>query len=185
MVNTYRLINPHIKGEFKTSLKSRNSIEAGKKFYKNLSEHFNNNIPEFHFTIQKGSSGSGKYYHFKVQEKREGEEVNFSIQPQEVKGEKNAIKKFNKRLNVFETKIGGGKKKRKKRKKKKDDSDSDSDLDDDSSSDYYKRATTYIPSVNYPIWYWWYDPYLYGLDSLYIPTFYAYATPYIEVQLTP
>ena len=119
MVNTYRLINPHIKGEFKTSLKSRNSIEAGKKFYKNLSEHFNNNIPEFHFTIQKGSSGSGKYYHFKVQEKREGEEVNFSIQPQEVKGEKNAIKKFNKRLNVFETKIGGGKKKRKREKRKK------------------------------------------------------------------
>ena len=53
MVNTYRLINPHIKGEFKTSLKSKNSIEAGKKFYKNLSEHFNNNIPEFYFTIQK------------------------------------------------------------------------------------------------------------------------------------
>lgn len=182
MVNTYRLINPHIKGEFKTSLKSKNSIEAGKKFYKNLSEHFNNNIPEFYFTIQKGSSGNGKYYHFKVEEKREGEEVNFSIQPQEVNGEKTAMKKFKNGLSKFETKVGGAKKKRKKRRKKKAD---DSDSDEDSSSDYYKRATTYIPSVNYPIWYWWYDPYLYGLEHLYIPTFYAYATPYIEIALAP
>ncbi len=181
MVNTYRLVNPHIKGEFKNSLKTKNSIEAGKKFYKSLSEHFNNNIPEFYFTIQKGSSGSGKYYHFKVKEEREGEEVNFSIEPYKIKGEKKAITKFNGGLEKFINKVGGAKKKKRKTKKKKD---SDSDLDDDSSDDYYTRASTYIPSVNYPIYYWWYDPYLYNLNSIYIPTFYAYVTPYIEIALT-
>lgn len=181
MVNTYRLVNPHIKGEFKNSLKTKNSIEAGKKFYKSLSEHFNNNIPEFYFTIQKGSSGSGKYYHFKVKEEREGEEVNFSIEPYKIKGEKKAITKFNGGLEKFINKVGGAKKKKRKTKKKKD---SDSDLDDDSSDDYYTRASTYIPSVNYPIYYWWYDPYLYNLNSIYIPTFYAYVTPYIEISLT-
>ena len=37
-----------------------------------------------------------------------------------------------------------------------------------SSSDYiYKRVKSYIP-VNKPIYYWWYDPYLYGLDYVYV-----------------
>ena len=46
------------------------SINAAKKLYRSLSEHFNNNVPQFYFTVQKGSSGKGKYYHFKVTEKK-------------------------------------------------------------------------------------------------------------------
>ena len=52
MVNTYKLINPYIKGTFESKLEANNSIEAAKTFYKNLSEHFNNNVPKFYFTIQ-------------------------------------------------------------------------------------------------------------------------------------
>jgi hypothetical protein len=52
MSNMYKLVNPYIQGDMKTSLKSKNSITAAKSFYKGLSEHFNNNIPKFYFTIQ-------------------------------------------------------------------------------------------------------------------------------------
>ena len=66
MSNSYTLVNPFIHGDFKSTVKSKNSVNAAKSFYKNLSEHFNNNIPKFYFTIQKGGSGNGKYYHFLV-----------------------------------------------------------------------------------------------------------------------
>ena len=79
MVNTYVLVNPHIQGSFDKKVKAKNSIEAGKILYNNLSEHFNNNIPKFLFTIQKGSSGKGKYYNFKVKENKVDNEINFSI----------------------------------------------------------------------------------------------------------
>ena len=55
-------------------------------------------------------------------------------------------------------------------------------IDDSSESEYiYKRANKY--SVTQPFNYWWYDPYLYGLNSVYIPTFYSYTTPYVELAL--
>ena len=47
MVNTYVLVNPHIEGSLETKVKAKNSIEAGKLLYNNLSEHFSNNLPKF------------------------------------------------------------------------------------------------------------------------------------------
>ena len=70
MVNSYVLINPVIKGSFKSMIKSNNSHEAAKTFYNNMSEHFNNNLPKFYFSIQKGKSGRGKVYHFEVRESK-------------------------------------------------------------------------------------------------------------------
>ena len=75
-----------------------------------------------------------------------------------------------------------GYKKSKKSKKSKDDSDSDSSDWDASPDDLYRRAKSY--SINQPIYYWWYDPFVYRLDSIYIPTFYSYVTPYIELSLS-
>jgi hypothetical protein len=180
MVNTYVLVNPHIEGQFKSKIKAKNSNEAANLFYKNLSEHFNNSVPKFHFTIQKGSSGEGKYYHFEVKENRQENEVNFNIKPYTIQGEHEAIQRFESKLASFKSKMNqdGGKKKDKK--SKKDDSDDSSDFDI-SEDNIYKRAKSYIPTQ--PIYYWWYDPYVYRLDSLYIPTFYSYVTPYIELSL--
>ena len=196
MVNTYVLINPYVQGNLKTNLKAKNSIEAGKVFYKSLSEHFNNNIPKFYFTIQKGTSGNGKYYSFKVKESRENNDIDFSFEPVTIKNEKEAMKEFNKKLQQFKVKNenqeGGAKKSKSKKSKPKKskpkkktliDSIDDSDLLDNSSSDYYSTASTYVPNYNYPIHSWWYDPYLYRLNSVYIPTFYAYVTPYIQISL--
>jgi len=98
-----------------------------------------------------------------------------------VEGDEEVVNNFKTKLNNFKTKMNqdGGKKKTKK-SHKRDDSD-DSDFDD-SSEDFYRRAKSYIPTAQ-PIYYWWYDPYLYRLDSVYIPTFYAYVRPYIELSI--
>jgi hypothetical protein len=150
-----------------------------------LSEHFNNSVPIFHFSIQKGSSGEGKYYHFQVKENRQENEVSFNIKPYTILGEQEAIQRFESKLANFKSKFhqDGGKKKSKKDQKSKHDDDSSDSSDFDISEDnIYKRAKSYLPTAQ-PIYYWWYDPYVYRLDSIYIPTFYSYATPYIELSL--
>ena len=177
MVNSYVLVNPHIEGAFNRKIKAENSREASNSFYKSLSEHFNNSVPSFHFTIQKGSSGGGKLYHFEVKETRKNKEVTFSINPMSLQAEEESVKRFKKNLENFKSKFSqdGGK----HHKKHKEDDSSDSS---DSDSDFYVKAkNTY--NTTQPIYYWWYDPYLYGLDYLYVPTFYSYVTPYIELNL--
>lgn len=178
MVNSYVLVNPHIEGAFKSTIKAQNSNEASNIFYTNLSEHFNNSVPSFHFSIQKGKSGDGKFYHFEVKETKKNKEVSFSISPITLKGEEAAIDRFKKNLSNFKSKFNqdGGKQRKKKHHKKHDSSDSDS-----SSDSYIKTKKTY--NTTQPIYYWWYDPYLYSLDSIYVPTFYPYATPYIQYNL--
>ena len=189
MSNNYRLVNPYIKGEFKTKMKAKNSIEAARSLYKNLSEHFNNNLPTFYFTLYKGNSKSGgKFYHFQVSEKKINDEVNFSLETFEVKDESNSLTNFKDNLKKFKGRYaleGGGerkskKRKSKKRKSKKRKSSSDSDSD---SEDYYRRAQSYVPVINQPISYFYYDPQVYRLNTVHIPTFYAYVTPYIELNL--
>ena len=191
MVNTYLLVNPHIEGNFNSKIKAKNSNEASNIFYKNLSEHFNNSVPQFHFTIQKGSSGDGKYYHFQVKENRSENEVSFKVKQMNIAGDTESMQSFKAKLENFKAKFNqdGGKKNKSHRKsskhskKDKDSSDSSDSSDwDESSDDFYRRAKSYLP-VNQPIYYWWYDPYVYRLDSLYIPTFYSYVTPYIELNL--
>ena len=185
MVNSYNLVNPYIKGKFNSQVKAKNSLEAGKMLYNALAEHFNNNVPKFYFSIQKGKSGKGKMYHFEVKEKKEGDNVSFSIEPHTLKNVAASNKKFNARLSKFkgriDGKLGGApkrkKKKTKKKKKKKDDSDSES------SSEEEYLETTYVTTVDHPIYYYWYDPLVYSVDSVYIPTFYSYVTPYIEIDL--
>ena len=183
MVNSYLLVNPHIEGKFNSKIKAKNSNEAANIFYKNLSEHFNNSVPKFHFTIQKGSSGDGSYYHFEVKESRSANEVSFKVNPLKLSSDSDSMESFKTRLENFKAKFNqdGGKKHKKSSKKHKSDSSDSSDFDE-SSDDFYRRAKSYLPS-NQPIYYWWYDPYVYRLDSIYIPTFYSYVTPYIELNL--
>uniref|UniRef100_A0A6C0EEL8 WGR domain-containing protein n=1 Tax=viral metagenome TaxID=1070528 RepID=A0A6C0EEL8_9ZZZZ len=193
MVNSYQLVNPSIEGNFKSNIKAQNSNEAANLFYNKLAEHFNNSVPEFHFTIKKGSGTGEKFYHYQVKEQRNNNDVQYSIKNFEIQDSDNAISKFKNKLDKFKSKFAdpqeGGKKKIKKdkksKRKNKDESDSSSESDsfsDFDSDNIYKRAKKYLP-VNQPIYYWWYDPYVYRLDSVYIPTFYSYVTPYIELSL--
>ena len=191
MSNYYYLVNPYIQGDFKNKVKADNSIIAAKVLYKNLAEHFNNAVPKFYFTIQKSNSSktnnaTGKMYHFKSIEERNNDEINFTISPYTIKDDN--INTFTNNLNNFKNKIQkGGKKDKKNKKSKKSkkskNSDSESDSDSSDSDEYVKKISTYTPILNQPIYYWWYDPYIYGLNSIYIPTFYPYITPVIEYSL--
>lgn len=177
MANTYNLVNPFIKGEFKSKITASNSLEAARTFYNDISQHFNGTVPKFYFTIQKGQSGSGKLYHFEVQEKiLKNNNVQFSLEPYTNNNEN--IQSFTNKLSAIKDKFvqEGGKKKRhgKKKHHKRKTESSDSESEDD-----YK---IYYPSVyNTPLYYWWYDPYVYNLSSVYVPTFQPYVTPTIQV----
>ena len=186
MVNKYKLVNPYIKGEFESKIDASNSLEAAKTFYKNLSEHFNNNIPAYYFTVQKGGSGKGKFYHFEVKEQKNEEEVKYSIKPYKLKNEEKAIEQFVENFDTFKGRFNGkggakkGRKSKPKRRSSKRDSDSDSD-----SYDYYREATSYVPTTSQPLYYMYYDPLVYQLDYVYLPTLNAYVTPYIEYNTRP
>ena len=174
MSNTYRLINPHIEGDMSTKVKAKNSVEAAKILYTNLSEHFNNNLPRFNFTIQKGSSGKGKYYSFETKETKDGDDVKFSIKPIKVSNEKKSYNSMMKNIKQFQQDI-----------EKKGGEITKDDLDEvmDDSSDYYRKAATYVPVINHPINFFYYDPSLYKLKNLFIPTFYSYLTPFISINM--
>jgi hypothetical protein len=174
MENSYTLVNPYISGEFQTTIKAKNSVEAGRNFYQALSEHFNNAVPKFYFTIQKGGSGKGKYYHFKVTENRNDDEVNFTLQPYNGPFNTNA---FTNNINNIKQKIAqsGGKKSKKSSKKSKKVSESDSEYSSDTDSENYLSNIVYNSSL--PFWYWWYDPSVYQLESIFIPTFYPAVAP--------
>ena len=194
MVNKYKLINPLIKGGFESKIEAKNSLEAAKTLYKSLSEHFNNNVPKFHFTIQKGGGKRNEnFYHYEVLETKKDEEVKYSIKPYEIKDE-GAVKQYVENFNKFKGRFNGGsdrmkvsagkKSSRKKSSHKKSSRKKSSHHYDESSEDsydFYREAKSYVPVTSQPLYYMYYDPLVYRLDSVYIPTFYQYAQPYLEI----
>lgn len=181
MVNKYKLVNPYIKGEFESKIDASNSLEAAKTFYKNLSEHFSNNVPKYYFTVQKGGSGKGKFYHFEVKEQKKDDEVKYSIKPFKIKNEEKVIEQFVANFENFKGRFNGkgGAKKGRKSKSKRRSSKRDSSESDDS-SDFYREAKSYVPTTSQPFYYMYYDPLVYQLDYVYFPTWNAYVNPYIQ-----
>jgi hypothetical protein len=184
MSNKYKLVNPYIKGEFETKISGKNSLEAAKTFYKNLSEHFSNNVPKFYFTIQKGGSGKGKFYHFEVKEKKVNDSVDFTIKPFEIKGEDEAMKQYLDNFDHFKGRYNGGAKKSRKgsRKSSRRSSRRHSEEISSDSDDFYREATSYVPVASSPFYYMYYDPLLYKVDSVFIPTYYAYVSAFSEIN---
>ena len=190
MSNSYKLVNPYIKGEFETKINSKSSLEAAKQFYGALSEHFNNNVPKFYFTIQKG--GAKKFYHFEVTETKNASEVDYSIKPFTIKNGDSAIEEYLDNFNAFKgrynkksskrrtgsrkaskrrSSMRGGAKRGSVKRKIPDDTD-----------DFYDEISYVVPVTSSPISYLYYDPIVYALDSVFIPTFYAYLSPYVELN---
>jgi hypothetical protein len=119
--------------------------------------------------------------HFEVKESRKNKEVTFSINPMTIQGEQESVQRFKKNLESFKSKFNQGGGKHSKKHSKKHDKDDSSDSSSSDSDFYVKAKKTY--NTTQPIYYWWYDPSLYGLDYLYVPTFYSYVTQYIELNL--
>ncbi len=182
MPNTYKLVNPYIKGEFQTKLDAKNSIEAAKTFYKNLSENFNNSVPRFYFTIQKG--GKGKFYHFEVKEKKTNDSVDYNIKPFEIKGEDAALEQYLSNFENFKGRYNGGAKRRGSRRASRRSSERRSserslgDFDSDS-DDFYREAKSYVPVTTQPFYYMYYDPLLYKMDTVFFPTLYPTVSSFV------
>uniref|UniRef100_A0A6C0H7E8 Uncharacterized protein n=1 Tax=viral metagenome TaxID=1070528 RepID=A0A6C0H7E8_9ZZZZ len=191
MVNMYNLVNPFIKGQMEISVKAKNSQVAATELYKSLSEHFNNSVPSFYFTIQKGGSGKGKYYHYKINESRNKNEVKYNIT--ELQLENYNIDTFKAKLENIKSKTdepyqeGGKKKKKKHSKKKKSKRRKSEDTTDSSSSEESDIDDVYLKVRKYhytePIYYWWYDPSIYNISTVFIPSFYPYLSPYTEMAI--
>ena len=200
MPENYILVNPFLKGQFKNHFSGKNQLEAASKAYISLSDNFNNNIPNFYFTLQKINKkkfkiGGGKntdYFHFNVTETKENKNVEFKITKHKINNK--GLKEFRNKLEKESKDKKGGFEEgmeqemeqemeqdggRRRRRRRDDDSSSDSDWLDDSSEYKYKHALAY----NQPIYSWWYDPYLYRLQNLYVPTFIAPLSPYIYIDL--
>jgi hypothetical protein len=177
----YYLVNPVIGGSLKTKFSGKNNLDAANKAYSAISEYFNNNIPEFYFTLQEVSSdkvqiGAGKvsdYKNFLVKETKKKNEVDYRIIEYKVTNNSKELKNFRAELKKLASKFQlGGKMKY----------DSDYDILDDDSSDYFpivKRSTI----LSNPISFWFYDPYVFRIKRYYMPTYVAPLAPYVTVPL--
>lgn len=211
MNDSYTLVNPYIVGNMDTTIKALSPIDAAKKLYSKLSQFFNNNLPQFFFTIKKSNNsdiligGGSDLYHFIVSEKKHGDTVDFKIAPYDLK-DKSRINTFVNKLNQFKNKQNGGFSDddssssssdaftdteqlggKFDSSSSSDSSSSDSASSDSASSDSLSLESDYslsIPTFKMaPISYWWYDPQVYFLKKMYIPTFKTKVIPYIQLDL--
>tara|TARA_A100001015_G_C14756106_1_gene619542 strand:- start:59 stop:709 length:651 start_codon:yes stop_codon:yes gene_type:complete len=202
-MSKYILVNPWIHGKIKPTVSSDNSIDAANKLYGRVSKLFNNNIPEFFFTIQKVNKAKdiskGKasdYSHFKVTEKRGSKNkkaIKFNLEEITLnKSDNKNLPVFKKELYNTILEIKNGSKKNMEGGDLFDDDDDllDDDLLDDFDDDerFYRDIYRYDRYKRYSDYYgWYYSPYLYTNSiyrSLYVPTFALNARPYIQLTFT-
>ena len=179
----YYLVNPVIGGSLKTKFSGKNNLDAANKAYTSLSEYFNNNIPEFYFTLQEVSSdktqiGAGKvsdYKNFLVKESKKNNEVTYRITEYKVTNNSKQLKNFRSKLRKLANKFQlGGKIKY----------DPDSEIfEDDSDSEFYFPPVKTSTILSNPISFWFYDPYAFRIKKYYMPTYVAPLAPYITVPL--
>jgi len=140
-MKSFSLANPMITGSLETTVEAKNELEAAKTLYMRISKHFKNNLPIFYYSIVDDKEN---LHHFKVNERKSGKEVNFTISAAEMK---NDVEK--KVLNVYKKKIAeqaGGKDKF----MFNDDKDKDDDSSSSSSSEYYyspRRVPLYVDPI--------------------------------------
>lgn len=171
----YKLVNPHIEGTFDPTINGPNYMEAAAETWKKLSKYITNSLPEFAFSLE--DTSSGKVRHFVVKETMHGgNDVKWTVDKMDLKLDNNARKQFKQGIDKVQKKSGGRRHNRKHRRSGDDEDDSSS------SSDEYFSAIKLYKSLNkyQPITYWWYDPWVYNLNNLYIPTFSSPLNPTVE-----
>jgi hypothetical protein len=172
-MSNFKLINPSLQGAIKTTVSAREPIDAAKQIWTNLSKYFANDVPTFAFTIENQSGGS--LYHFKVQETKNKREATFKIESIDSKLKPDDLKKFKAKVNEV-SKMNGGK------KHHKDEKEDDSSSSSSDAFDSLKLYKNFSKRTLLPISYWWYNPYIYDVTSVYIPTFIPTVVPYIQIE---
>jgi hypothetical protein len=138
-MKSFSLANPMITGSLDTMVEAKTETEAAKTLYMRISKHFKNNLPTFYYSIVDDDEN---LYHFEVNERKSGKEVNFTIKQASMK--KDTEKKV---LNVYKKKIteqAGG-----KDKFMFDEDDKDDDSSSSSSAYYYspRRVPLYVDPI--------------------------------------
>lgn len=177
-MSNYKLLNPYIEGKMTTSFAGNSPKVAAKKIWNAISKYITNNVPQFPFTME--NTDTGKLHHFLVKESLiGGNQAKFNISELTLNMKPTEESEFKKRVDTFKnSKMRGGKKHR-----KHEDDDDDSSSSSSSTTEIFSALKLYNKhNTIYPITYWWYDPLIYKLDSVYIPTFVAPIVPYIEVM---
>ena len=177
-MSNYKLINPYIEGNIVNTFSGKSQLDAASQTWNTISKYITNNVPQFAFTME--NINDGQIHHFLVKESLVGgNSAKYDIKELTLKMKQSEESAFKNRIDTFKnSKMRGGKKKHDKK-----DDDDDSSSSSSSSSEIFSALKLYNrKNKSYPISYWWYDPLVYRLDSVYIPTFVAPIVPYIEVM---
>jgi hypothetical protein len=190
----YKLLNPYVEGTIDNSFSGKSPLDAAKKAWSALSENFSNFTPQFAFTISSGgSTNESSMHHFTVKEHIKNGKVNFTVAKLKSNPASAKLKKFTSKFNAFQQNImKGGKEheeddsekhKKKKKKSKDEDDSSSSDSNSDSDDKFYDkiRAHKHKSQIDTPIWWFWYYPTLYPIDTVFIPTWTTYVSPYVQI----
>ncbi len=192
-MKSFKLVNPLIIGQFNTEYKAENGLEAISQFWNDLSTHLTNNVPNLYVTLKDGQNNLS---HYKIEEKLSGGSklTDFNISEFKLNLSQKAQQKFIEKVETFEQKtndkiakqLGGAKAKAKqsresKEKRYKDSSSSSSSSDLSDENDYYNFSK--YKRLTQPISMWYYAPTLYGVNSVFVPTFVNPIVPYVKLWL--
>jgi hypothetical protein len=172
----FELVNPYIEGNFKKIFSDNNSILAAQKCYINLSKYIRNPMPKFYYTLR--DMKSGQYHHFIVKEKaNKNNNASYKIEEINIDNNKKELEQFENNINEFRNKKGG-------LYIPENDNDDDDLFEED--TELYKSHynNIYNHRKDQPILYYWYDPYIYKINTLYIPHFVLPLTPLVQVNLS-
>jgi len=188
---TFKLINPTVIGEIVTEFTCENGKQAAQQFWNELGPKLAASVPMYYITLQEG--GTNNLYHYKITEKLDNKTANYTINEHKVKmsakDSKNLIslsQKTIKSTNKIINKQTGGDDDKKKHddkiiKKPRKHSSSSSCSSSDSECEYFDfRRFRHITN---PINYWWYNPYVYNVRSIYNPVFLSPYSPYVEIWI--
>jgi hypothetical protein len=181
----YKLVNPYLQGGIVTSVDAKNENSAAEKIWEGLSKNIVNVVPSFAFTIK--DIKSNKLYNYSISESQKGgsDDVEFTIKPIKIK--EDSVKKLNRSISNFEELINDKSKLSNTSEQKggdKDDKDDKDEKERKKLKKIYKKAKmqNYINNIQTPIYYWWYNPLVYDVDYVYIPTFTYPLTPYVQLD---
>ncbi len=188
----FKLVNPLIIGQFNTEYKAENGLEAISQFWNDLSTHLTNNVPNLYVTLKDSQNNLS---HYKIEEKLSGGSklTDFNISEFKLNLSQKAQQKFIEKVESFENKtnnkiarqLGGAKAKAKQSRDSKDkrykDSSSSSSSDSSDDEDYYNFSK--YKRLTQPISMWYYAPTLYGVNSVFVPTFVNPIVPYVKLWL--
>jgi len=182
-MKSFKLVNPLIVGNFNTDYTSESGIDAVSQFWNDFSSHITGNLPAIYVTLK--DKDTEKLSHYKISEKinKESKTSEFTIAEFKVDLTAAKEKKFLKGIEKFNNKInskiarqtGGEAEKKSERKRYKDNSSSSSSDD----SDYYNFRR--YRRLTQPVSYFYYTPLIYDVDCVFIPTFTAPLSPYIQL----